>query len=165
MSHYCTSRSNNIIRPTTGFVGFWAKTTAAGLDISLAIDNTNNVTADRGVRKGVISDGQWYLFDTADFTIDSIQIFGPDVDATVFIDVVAHNSDGSLVYLFSAPGDFEPDGDVDLVDFAVLALSWLKDSEDVNWNPICDISTQNDDTVNFHDLFVLAENWLDGVMP
>ncbi len=179
------SRSNNIIRPTTGFVGFWAKTTAAGLEISLAIDNTNNVTADRGVRKAMISDGQWYLYewnlqddsqwegwfngdgliDTVDFTIDSIQIFGPDVDATVFIDVVAHNSDGSLVYLFSAPGDFEPDGDVDLADFAVLALSWLKDSEDVNWNPICDISTQNDDTVNFHDLFVFAENWLDGVMP
>ncbi len=68
------------------------------MEISLAIDNTNNVTADRGIPKPMIPDGQWHLYewnledddqwegwvngdgiiDTVDFTIDSIQIFGPD---------------------------------------------------------------------------------------
>jgi len=171
------SRSNNIIRPTTGFVGFWAKTSAAGIELSLAIDNTDNVTADRGVRKAMIPDGQWHLYewdlqdddqwegwvngdgliDTVDFTIDSIQIFGSDVDATVFIDVIGHNSDGSLIYLFSTPGDFEPDGDVDFADYAQFASHWPGAAAG-SW---ADLDGDND--VDLQDLAVLVENWLENV--
>jgi hypothetical protein len=171
------SRSNNIIRPTTGFVGFWAKTSTAGIELSLAIDNTDNVTADRGVRKAMIPDGQWHLYewdlqdddqwegwvngdgliDTVDFTIDSIQIFGSDVDATVFIDVIGHNSDGSLIYLFSTPGDFEPDGDVDFADYAQFAPHW-RGAAAGSW---ADLDGDND--VDLQDLAILVENWLENV--
>jgi hypothetical protein len=169
------SRLNNVIRPTKGFVGFWAKTSTAGIELSLAIDNTDNVTADRGVRKAMINDGLWHLYewdlqddaqwqgwlngdgliDTMDFTIDSIQIFGPDVDATVFIDVIEHNSDGSLMYLYSSPGDFEPDGDVDFDDYAQFALRWSGTAPDT-W---ADLDGDND--VDLQDLAVLVENWLE----
>jgi exopolysaccharide biosynthesis protein len=170
------SRSDNVIRPTNGFVGLWAKTSTAGIELSLAIDNTDNVTADRGVRRVMITDGQWHLYewdlqdddqwegwfdgdgliDTVDFTIDSIQIFGPDVDATIFIDVIGHNSNGSLIYLFSNPGDFEPDGDVDFADYAQFASHW-PDAAPGSW---ADLDGDND--VDLQDLAVLVENWLVG---
>ena len=169
------SRLNNVIRSTKGFVGFWAKTTTAGIELSLAIDNTDDVTADRGVRKPMINDGLWHLYewnlqddtqwegwlsgdgliDTVDFTIDSIQIFGPDDDATVLIDVIEHNSDGSLMYLYSTTGDFEPDGDVDYDDYARFALYWSSTAPD----SLADLDGDND--VDRQDLAVLAQNWLE----
>lgn len=176
VSGFNASRSDNVIRATNGFVGFWAKTSTAGIELSLAIDNTDNVTADRGVRKVMITDGQWHLYewdlqdddqwegwfegdgliDTVDFTIDSIQIFGPDVDATIFIDVIGHNNNGSLVYLFSTPGDFEPDGDVDFADYAQFASHW-PDAAPGSWH---DLDGDND--VDLQDLAVLVGNWLAG---
>jgi len=61
------------------------------------------------------------------------------------------------------PGDFEPDGDVDLQDFAVLALSWQSSSGgDGNYNPYCDINTLPDYSINMLDLLVFADNWLAG---
>ncbi len=60
------------------------------------------------------------------------------------------------------PGDFEPDGDVDLQDFAVLALSWQSSSGDGNYNPYCDINTPPDYSINMLDLLVFADNWLAG---
>lgn len=172
------SRSNNIIRLTTGFVGFWAKTSIAGIELALAIDNTDNVTADRGVRKPMIADGQWHLYewdlqdddqwegwvngdgliDTEDFTIDSIQIFGPDVDATVFTDVIGHNSNGSLIYLFSIPGDFEPDGDVDFADYSRFALQWPGGGYAESAG-VADLDGDND--IDLQDLVILLANWLD----
>jgi len=171
------SRSNNVIRLTTGFVGFWAKTSTAGIHLSLAIDNTDNVTADRGVRKTMIADSQWHLYewdlqdddqwegwvngdgliDTVDFTIDSIQIFGTDVDATVFIDVIGHNNNGSLIYLFSTPGDFEPDGDVDFADYAQFA------SPRPGIGPGSWPDLDGDNDVDLQDLAVLVEYWLERV--
>ncbi len=62
----------------------------------------------------------------------------------------------------SAPGDFGPDGDVDLVDFAVLAAAWLTARGDDNWNATCDIAYPPDDLINLEDLAVLAQNWLAG---
>ena len=61
------------------------------------------------------------------------------------------------------PGDFEPDCDVDLYDFAVLALAWLGSPGSSNWNPACDISDPPDNAVNFWDFAALAENWSTGV--
>lgn len=60
------------------------------------------------------------------------------------------------------PGDFEPDGDVDLQDFAVLALSWQSSSGDGNYNPYCDINTPPDYSINMLDLLVFVDNWLAG---
>ena len=110
-------RSENTPRPTKGFVGYWLKTSAAGLRTAIAIDNTLDVTADRGVPKPVIADGQWHCYewnlennddwqkwidgdgivnDTKDFTIDSLQFWGPNADATILIDDVSHNAGGHV---------------------------------------------------------------------
>ncbi|MDA1180018.1 MAG: phosphodiester glycosidase family protein, partial [Planctomycetota bacterium] len=97
------TRSANTIRPADGRVGFWAMTTDPGLQISLAIDGTSNITADRGIPQPMIADGQWHIYewnldnsqqwegwfngtgiiDYPNFTLDSIQILGADSSATV----------------------------------------------------------------------------------
>ena len=59
-------------------------------------------------------------------------------------------------------GDFEPDGDVDLIDFAVLANAWRTHKGDAKWNAACDISMPSDNTIDWKDLAVFAENWLAG---
>lgn len=111
------NRTQNHPRPSTGYIGFWAMTTDAGVDVALALDDTNNVTADRSTRQTLIADGQWHLYewnledddqwepwfngngaiDTPDFTFDSFQFFGPVGDATIYIDDIMHCSGGSLL--------------------------------------------------------------------
>jgi hypothetical protein len=59
-------------------------------------------------------------------------------------------------------GDFDGDYDVDLRDFAVLALAWQSSPGDDNWNPICDISQPADDVIDTLDLSVFTTNWLKG---
>jgi len=139
------SRSGNTIRPTTGWVGFWAKTSAAGVEAALAIDNTSNVTADLGVRQAMPSDGKWHLYqwnlenddhwtawhngdgiiDTPDFTLDSIQFFGPDTNAVIYIDEVSHNSEDSLGCFEEMAGDLNEDCRTDIEDLVVFAQNWL----------------------------------------
>ncbi len=139
------SRSGNTIRPTTGWVGFWAKTSAAGVDVTLAIDNTSNVTADLGVRQAMPADGKWHLYqwhlenddhwegwyngdgiiDTPDFTLDSLQFFGPDTDAIIYIDTVSHNSGDSLGCFEEMAGDLNEDCRTDIEDLVLFAQNWL----------------------------------------
>ena len=59
-------------------------------------------------------------------------------------------------------GDFEPDGDVDSVDFSVLALSWQKGQGQAGYNSICDISIPADSLINEKDLKIFTDNWLAG---
>jgi hypothetical protein len=174
------TRSNNVPQPTKGFVGCWAKTTTPDLQLSVAIDNSDNITADRGTLKSLVPDGNWHLYewnlkdnsqwegwvdgdgviDTVDFTLDSIQITGPDSDAEVYIDHIAHYSLGSLIYLFALAGDFEPDGDVDFSDFAALASQWSTSSTDENFQSLYDIASPPDGMVDLKDLNQFANNWL-----
>ena len=132
------TRGSNTPRPTAGSVGFWARTLSAGIEVALAIDSTANVTADRGVRLGLIADGQWHRYawdldddaewdpwfngdgviDSADFTIDSIQFFGGNANATVFIDDVFHDTTPL------ASADFNNDGAVDGDDLLRWQQSW-----------------------------------------
>ena len=58
------------------------------------------------------------------------------------------------------PGDYEPDGDVDFLDFAWFAADWLKTS---NFNPISDMHNSEDDIIDLFDLSVFAQNWLNGL--
>ena len=56
------------------------------------------------------------------------------------------------------PGDWEPDGDVDLVDLAVMVGEWLQTGE----NLVADIYPfGGDQIVNLWDFSVLAERWLE----
>ena len=61
------------------------------------------------------------------------------------------------------PADFEPDGDVDMCDFAILALAWRSSPGDYNWNPVCDISDPNDSVIDELDLALFTKYWLAGV--
>jgi hypothetical protein len=64
---------------------------------------------------------------------------------------------------FSSDGDFMcPDG-VTLVDFSILAAAWMSKPNDASWNPVCDISEPNDNTIDESDLKVLVDNWLRGL--
>lgn len=176
-------RASNIIRPTNGFVGFWAKTNTAGCEIAITLDDTYNVTADRGIFKSMIADGQWHLYEwnlenavdwqawangdgiinSRDFTIDSFQIRNnADTNAAIYFDEIAHSSRMSLTYLFATKGDFEPDGDVDFSDFALLAQRWMLTSEDTGFERYYDISDPGDDLINMQDFLIFAENWLNG---
>ena len=67
------------------------------------------------------------------------------------------------VDIVAQPGDFEPDGDVDIDDLARLCASWLKSIDDVGYDHICDISNSKDNFINFKDFAELANNWLIGV--
>lgn len=104
------SRSANTPRPTDGHIGFWALTLTEGIQATIAIDNASDVTADRGILLPLIADGQWHRYswnlDNNDhweqwasgdgtitgstFTIDSIQFFGGQTNATIFLDDVFH---------------------------------------------------------------------------
>ena len=55
-------------------------------------------------------------------------------------------------------GDFEPDGDVDMDDFAVFARAWHTEEGDVFWNPACDLYA--DGFIDILDFVVFTDNWL-----
>jgi hypothetical protein len=60
-------------------------------------------------------------------------------------------------------GDLNLDGVVDFRDFAILALAWMSQSGQTNWNPACDISEPKDNIVDWNDLSVFTEDWLEGL--
>jgi len=60
----------------------------------------------------------------------------------------------------AAPGDSQPDRDVDLTDFAVFAGAWKTRLGDEEYNRFRDISEPEDGTIDECDLTVFAENYL-----
>lgn len=71
---------------------------------------------------------------------------------------VDHATDFAAIVLL---GDFEPDGDVDLVDFAIIAAAWMSDdTPTANWNADCDLDGSGD--IGIDDLVKFTENWLTG---
>ena len=87
----------------------------------------------------------------------AIQVHNFTLDSSDFIFIP------ELFALFTPhPGDFEPDGDVDINDFAILTSAWLSDSSDANYNPFCDMNTIPDYNINILDLEVFAQYWLSG---
>jgi len=59
--------------------------------------------------------------------------------------------------------DFTPAKGVNLSDFAVFASAWKTRQGDADWNPICDVSDPNDNTIDELDLAVLTKYWLSGI--
>ena len=105
---------------TSGFVGFWMKTTTDGLLASIGLDENGTTTIESGVQRAIIGDGQWHLYEwnLADpaqwdgFNNGNGEINGPfttmdsifvssliDQDARVWVDAVAYNPNGSLAAL------------------------------------------------------------------
>jgi parallel beta-helix repeat protein len=63
--------------------------------------------------------------------------------------------------------DFNGDGIVNYIDFAIFSKAWLSygpysesDPNTYNWNPVCDISEPADNVIDANDLIVFAEEWL-----
>ena len=114
--------ANNATLDTTGYVGYWLKTTAQNLRAAIMIDD--GAALERSTRVPIIGDGQWHLYqwnfdneaqwdgfagtapngaiDAATATIDSLYIDavlagdGSDQDALFFIDNVSHNPEGEI---------------------------------------------------------------------
>jgi hypothetical protein len=173
--------SENLIRPAKGYVGLWVKTTSANLKISVAIDNDNQT--ERGIKKEVVADGQWHKYEWSlessndwqgwingdgiimdtNWSLDSIQFFGPNADATVFIDDVTHNPTGSISDYANCEevwqsgngisGDFNRDCVVDFKDLGQMASEWL------TTGILSDLKKNN--IVNFEDLAVFGGIWFE----
>ena len=84
-----------------------------------------------------------------------LQVHNTTLDSSDFIFIPALS-----IVADPSPGDFEPNGKVDLVDISILSAAWQSSLGDGNYNSLCDIATPADDTVDILDLRVLAENWL-----
>jgi len=76
---------------------------------------------------------------------------------------------GSKVALYTGfellMGDLDNDNYINLKDFSIFALGWCTEPGDIGWNPDCDISIPDDNSVDLRDLAVLTSNWLEGVLP
>jgi hypothetical protein len=70
---------------------------------------------------------------------------------------------GAYEFNYAYMGDFDYNCEVDFGDFAILALAWLTEPKDAQWNSTCDISIPNDSSINMLDLHVFVENWLVGI--
>ena len=117
------SYSQNTLRSSTGWIGFFAKTASSGIQAAIAADEGTSIT-ELSDFVPLIADGQWHLYewnledssqwnywvggngiiDTENFTLDSIQFTGPDSDAIIYIDRVMHNSEQSLTNSFQCAG-------------------------------------------------------------
>lgn len=104
------------------------------------LEKTINTFATEDVRIGVFSDRVRYF----QGSIDDVRIYTRQLDASEIL---------SLYRSQALIGDVEPDGDVDLNDFAALSAFW-QDSEGCNGDLNCDC------IIDINDFFIVAEQWL-----
>ncbi len=105
--------------------------------------------------------------------VDLSDFIGDLIEGDNVLCVQAHNtSSGSSDFIFIPTlsavitpykGDFEPDGDVDIVDLGTLAQTWLARDGESLYNPVCDIDDAEDGFINLQDLAVFAQNWMTGL--
>ncbi|MGB7156509.1 MAG: phosphodiester glycosidase family protein [Tepidisphaeraceae bacterium] len=133
------SPANNEQLGTAGFVGFWLKTTTAGLKTAINLDENLTSTIESAVAKDVIADGEWHLYewnlaDASEWdafagaaangqidgpvtTVDSIFITSLlDQNATAWLDALSYNPNGSIAALVPEPAS------ASLLAIAALAL-------------------------------------------
>jgi predicted outer membrane repeat protein len=97
---------------------------------------------------------------------------GSDTAATLGLDMLTTRTDGvgdsgtvDMGYHYAPPNpaDFDGDGVVNFLDFAVLGEAWMSEFGDLNWDPACDISEPEDDVIDGLDIAVFVGNWLEGL--
>jgi hypothetical protein len=92
------------------------------------------------------------------FDLDySPRIIDGDCNATDIVDMGAHEA------ACACTGDFDGDCDAGLSDFAMLASAWLTAEGHPRYNPACDVALPPDGFIDWRDLKLLAENWLEGL--
>jgi len=69
---------------------------------------------------------------------------------------------GAYEFAWAYIGDFDDECDVDFEDFAIFALAWLTEPGQPQYNPACEISIPADNSIDWHDLDILTDNWLTG---
>lgn len=92
-------------------------------------------------------------------SVQSISSFGEDASGNLYI-VDLDGEVFKIVCPSLRTGDFSGDCDIDLLDFALFARTWLTEPTDALWDPLYDISQVKDDVINKLDLAVFAEHWL-----
>ncbi len=114
---------------------------------------------------------QWYIdgdlgcgYDASTLGTD-YEGWSPTSDGYYYLMVSDYSFDQmsySLAYRGGTLGDFEPDCDVDFVDFAILGDQWLQPPG----IPSADIAPEvPDNFVDTLDLAAFVENWLEGIAP
>jgi hypothetical protein len=83
---------------------------------------------------------------------------GASVEGIVPFEMTQATLETGIVLL---PGDFEPDGDVDLTDLANFCFAWSTSPGDPEWNQVYNIHIPPDNVINFKDFSVLAQYWLE----
>ena len=66
----------------------------------------------------------------------------------------------ALAILAPVVGDFDIDGDTDLLDYSAFAAAWKSTPSDSNWNPICDLAQPPDGIIDELDLAVFVNSYL-----
>ncbi len=124
---------------------FW-DTQTSGLTASAG--GTGRTTAQMQNRNTFVGSGWDFVGETANGTDD--------------IWAICNGADYPRLLWQFVLGDFDGDGDVDFVDFALMAAKWLKaDSALYCSEPGCDITGEG--TIDTKDLREFCENWLTGV--
>ena len=109
--------------------------------ISAFVDEPVNTSGDQDVAIGVFMRNQIRYFQGL---IDEVRIYNYPLTATEIQDIYQQ---------YVLVSDTEPDGDVDLNDFAVLAGSWQSTDS-------CDVDLTCDCAVDMIDLIVIMNEWL-----
>lgn len=143
--------TQNVERPATGDVGLRVRTRSPGVEVSMALDTGSDTV--RGVRRRLQADRQWHVYQWAvadaaqweawlgsagavsggTFTLDSVQFFGPDADAVIDIEWVAHDANGSLAP--SAEETYrEPEELLAAQDFSTGRTGWYSSGSYAAWN-------------------------------
>lgn len=67
---------------------------------------------------------------------------------------------GAYEFNYAYMGDFDYSCGVDFADFSIIALAWMAEPGDHNWDPICNIAVPPDSLIDWRDAAVLCDNWL-----
>jgi beta-glucanase (GH16 family) len=165
---YCTA-ARDMSNYTNGELRFHMKTSSTN-NIGIGVRSTDTVErwitlVNGGQQYGLVRDGNWHevviplsLFSDVDFTsIDYIFMFNNgNQEPSSTVNVSFDN-----VYWVPTPGDgdFDDDGDANLIDFSIISKYWL---ETDCWSlSDCDnADADGDGDADFDDLSVLMSDWL-----
>jgi len=64
---------------------------------------------------------------------------------------------GADEYYWSS-ADFDDDGIVNFIDYAIFAVAWQTEPNDANYNDVCDL--QDNNNIDFNDLVLFCDDWL-----
>ncbi len=67
---------------------------------------------------------------------------------------------GAYEFNYAYMGDFDYSCGVNFADFSIIALAWMAEPGDHNWDPTCNIGVPPDSLIDWRDVAILCDNWL-----